>query len=246
MPRYLPPILILLGLLVPLVHAADAPAAKDDPALIKRLEAIDARAGDVTDLFAHFKQEKFTTLLKRPLVSNGTVRVKGSKVRWDTEKPEPAVLYLDATQIKLYYPTQKLVEIYPIDQRLAELAASPLPRLKTLRQHFSIEQVPLKEFGAEGATDDQQIALKLTPTDPTIAQHLKSVRVLLDVKNDHILKAETTDAAEEGEDADRTLITFSDVKTNAGLKDEELNLVVPKGTKESRPLEGVTGGGTRK
>ena len=41
--------------------------------------------------------------------------------------------------------------------------------------------------------------------------------------------------------ADRTLITFSDVKTNAGLKDEDLNLVVPKGTKESRPLEGVTG-----
>ena len=83
---------------------------------------------------------------------------------------------------------------------------------------------------------------------PTIAQHLKSVRVLLDVKNAHILKAETTDAAEEGEEADRTLITFSDVKTNAGLKDEDLALVIPKGTKESRPLEGVTGGanGARK
>jgi outer membrane lipoprotein-sorting protein len=229
-----------------LLCAADAPAPREDSALLKRLEAVDARTGDVQDLSAHFKQEKFTALLKRPLVSSGTVRVKGTKVRWDTEKPGPAVLYLDATQIKLYYPKQKLVEIYPIDRRLAELAASPLPRLQTLRQRFWIEQIPLKEFGTDGAADDQQIALRLMPKDASLAEHVKSVRVLLDVKNAHILKAETTDAADEGEDPDRTLITFSDVKTNAGVKDEELNLVVPKGTKESRPLEGVTGGDRRK
>src|SRR6476620_10561051 len=110
-------ILIVFCLIAPLVRAADAPAAKEDPALVKRLEAIDARAGDVTDLSARFKQEKFTALLKRPLVSSGTVRVKGTNETATTEKPEPAVLCLDATQIKLYYPTQKLMEVYPIDQR---------------------------------------------------------------------------------------------------------------------------------
>ena len=65
--------------------------------------------------------------------------------------------------------------------------------------------------------------------------------MLLDVSAAHILKAETTDA-----DDDRTLITFGDVKLNAGLKDEDLALIVPPGTKESRPLEGVTGAGDRK
>jgi outer membrane lipoprotein-sorting protein len=245
MRRHLPFIFVLLALSLASVRAADAPAPKEDPGLIKRLEAIDARAGDVQDLFAHFKQEKFTALLKRPLVSSGTVRVKGTKVRWDTEKPEPVVLYMDAAQLKLYYPGQKLLEIYPIDRRLSELAASPLPRLQTLRQHFWIEQIPLKDFGTSGATEDQQVALKLTPKDASLAEHLQFVRVLLDVKNAHILKAETTDAADVGEEADRTLITFSDVKTNAGLKDEDLNLVVPKGTKESRPLEGITGGGRK-
>ena len=238
--------LLTLLLLGASLRAADAPAMPtEDPALIKRLQAVDARAGDVQDLFAHFKQEKFTALLKRPLVSSGTVRVKGTKVKWDTEKPEPAVLYLDAAQIKLYYPKQKLVEIYPIDRRLSDLAASPLPRLQTLRQHFWIEQIPLKEFGTAGATDEQQIALKLTPKDASLAEHVQFVRVLLDVKNAHILTAETTDAADVGEEADRTLITFSDVKTNAGLKDQDLDLVVPKGTKESRPLEGVTGAGPK-
>jgi outer membrane lipoprotein-sorting protein len=145
---------------------------------------------------------------------------------------------MDAKEIKLYYPAQKQVEIYPVDQRLSELAASPLPRLAALRKNFSIEQVPLKDFGTEGATDEQQIALKLTPKDAAIGEHVQFVRVLLDVQAAHILKAETTDA-----DDDRTVMTFSDVKLNAGLQDDDLTLVVPPGTKESRPLEGVTGGG---
>jgi len=42
-------------------------------------------------------------------------------------------------------------------------------------------------------------------------------------------------------DGDRTLIRFSDVKLNAGMKDADVALAVPPGTKESRPLEGVQG-----
>jgi outer membrane lipoprotein-sorting protein len=236
-----PAIPLLIALLASPIFAEPAPAPTEDPALLKRLEAIDARAAGMTDLSAKFKQEKFTALLKKPLVSSGTVRVKGTRVRWDTELPEPAVLFMDSKEIRLYYPGQKIVEVYPIDQKLAELAASPLPRLATLQQHFSVEQIPLRELGADGATDDQQIALKLTPADASLREHLQFVRVLLDVGASHILKAETTDA-----DDDRTVITFTDVKPNAGLKDEDLNLVVPPGTKESRPLEGVSGGGPTK
>ena len=217
---------------------AEEPAKAEDPALIKRLEAIDARGAGMSDLSAKFTQEKFTALLRKPLVSSGTVRVKGGKVRWDTEKPEPAVLASDAKEIKLYYPDQKLVEVYPLDQRMAEFAANPLPRLATLRKLFTIEQEPLKDFGTEGATDERQLALKLTPKDAALREHVESVRVLLDVSAAHILKAETTDA-----DEDRTLITFSDVKPNAGLTDADVDLVLPEGTKVSRPLEGGKGEG---
>lgn len=216
------------------VLRAEPQAKPEDPALTKRLEKIDAQSAKVKDLTASFKQQKFTALLRKPLASSGTVRVKGAKVRWDTLKPEPAVLLLDGREIKMYYPDQKLLEIYPLDQRLGELAASPLPRLATLRELFTIEQIPLNEFADEGATDDERIALQLTPREEELAGHVKGVRTLLDVKRARILKIETTDA-----DDDRTVITFSDMKTNTGIKDDELDLVVPDDVKVNRPLEGA-------
>src|SRR5438067_2441003 len=115
--------------------AATAPAVAN-PALAARLADIDARAGKIKDFTARFEQKKFTTLLKKPLVSSGTIRVVGPVVRWDTDKPDPAVLYSDGREFRMYYPRQKSLEVYPIDRRMADLAASPLPRLTSLRDHF--------------------------------------------------------------------------------------------------------------
>ena len=45
-------------------------------------------------------------------------------------RPEPAVLHSDGKELRMYFPGQGVLEVYPIDQRLSELAASPLPRAK--------------------------------------------------------------------------------------------------------------------
>src|SRR5689334_19669200 len=130
-----------LALTVPSTPAeATAPEANsEDPGLRARLDDIDRRAGEVRDLTARFEQQKFTALLKKPLVSSGRVRTKGHVVRWDTEVPEPAVLHSDGREIRMFYPRQHVVEVYPIDKRITDLAASPLPRLAALREHFRIE-----------------------------------------------------------------------------------------------------------
>src|SRR5262245_35428095 len=70
---------------------ATAPAL--DPALEAKLADIDARAAKIEDFSGKFDQQKFTALLRKPLLSNGTVRKVGSVIRWDTEKPEPSVLF---------------------------------------------------------------------------------------------------------------------------------------------------------
>ncbi len=85
-------LLIVLLLAQPVV--ADAPA-KTDPAFEAKLADIDARAGRIQDYTARFEQQKYTALLRKPLVSSGVVKVLGPVVRWDTEKPEPAVLHTD-------------------------------------------------------------------------------------------------------------------------------------------------------
>jgi len=227
-------VLVVLGLACGAAGPATGPAtAPADRALWAKLTDIDARAARVHSLAADFQQQKYTALLRKPLVSSGRVRVKGAVMRWDTQKPEPNVLLIDQHEAKIFYPAQKTIEVYSLDQRLGELASSPLPRLDALKARFSFEQIPVKEM--DPASDpNKRIGLRLTPTDPAIREHVKQVRVLLDVESAYILKAEVTDS-----DGDPTVLTFSQVRLNADVGD--LDLKAPPGTTVSHPLEGLEG-----
>jgi len=204
-----------------------------DEALWARLHEIDSRAGRIRSLSASFEQKKSTALLRKPLVSTGRIRIKATVMRWDTDKPEPSVLLIGEREARIYYPDQKLLEVYPLDQRLGELAASPLPRLDALAKKFSFEQIPTKDLDPK-AEPSQFLALRLVPTDAALREHVKEVRVLLDVRGAYIVAAEMIDA-----DGDRTVLTFAEVKPNADVGDLELH--VPAGTKATRPLEGAGG-----
>jgi outer membrane lipoprotein-sorting protein len=215
--------------------ACIAAVPPEDPALKKQLEDVDARAAKTKDFTADFKQEKFTALLKKPLVSSGVVKVAGPIIRWDTQKPEPAVLYSDGKEVRMYYPEQKLMEVYAIDQRLGDLASSPLPKLAKLREHFSFAKADdVKTF--HPPKDREVLPLKLTPTDEALRKHVDRVNVLLDVRAAHILELEIIDA-----DGDRTHVTFSAFRLDTGIKPDELALKVPPETTVSRPLD-VKGG----
>src|SRR6478735_3538617 len=104
-----------------------APATTRSADLAARLVEIDRRASAITDLTADFAQEKFTPLLRKPLVSKGVIRVRGAAMVWDTRTPEPTRMRIDPQEIRLYYPRQNTVEVFPMDRQLGSLAASPLP-----------------------------------------------------------------------------------------------------------------------
>ncbi|MDB5296035.1 MAG: hypothetical protein JWO31_2018 [Phycisphaerales bacterium] len=217
---------------------ASQPAALD-PAFEAKLKDVDAKAGAVTDFTARFTQKKYTALLRKPLVSGGTVKVLGSAVRWDTERPEPAVLHADGKEVRLYYPKQKLVEVYPIDKRMSDLAASPLPRLPALKASFAfapLAPADMKPDAGDLADGPDRLAVRLTPTGGFLKQHIAEVRVLLDAKAGLMLCVVTVDA-----EGDRTVIRFDDVKLNTGLKPVDVAFAPPAGVKVSRPLEAVGG-----
>jgi outer membrane lipoprotein-sorting protein len=208
-----------------------ATASAPDPKLMQRLNDIDARAKNITSLSALFEQRKFTALLRKPLITSGNIRVKGSTMRWDTEKPEKNVLLISEKQVEIYYPAQAVVEIYVIDQRLAELASSPLPRLAVLKDRFTFAEIPTAKL--EPAADPAKfIGVQLTPISDELRQRLQGVSVLLDATAGYIVHAELTDA-----DGDKTVIRFRDVKVNVDVG--EMDLRVPPGTKMTHPLEGL-------
>jgi outer membrane lipoprotein-sorting protein len=84
------------------------------------------------------------------------------------------------------------------------------------------------------------LALKMTPTDAELREHVEQVRVLLDARQGLIIRLEMRDP-----DGDRTVLTFSNVKTNGGLKDEQLTIAAPADVKITRPLAAIEGNDAR-
>jgi outer membrane lipoprotein-sorting protein len=203
-----------------------------DAALIERLTAIDAKAATIRDLTAEFEQKKHTALLKEPMVSSGRVRVKGSTIRWDTEKPRPSVIHIDEKEVRVYYPEDAALEIYTVDEQLRRLTGSPMPRLKPMQEQFDIAAMPTTQI--EGAVADPSLlAIRLTPKAETLRKHVKEVHVLINPETGLTERLEMLDP-----EGDRTLIRFLKPRTNTGLDEKDLALKVPSETKISRPLEG--------
>jgi outer membrane lipoprotein-sorting protein len=232
--------LMLLGLAA-LCGAQTAPSTQAaaipegvDAKLWGRMVEINNRSSQIQSLSADFEQKKFTAMLKRPLVSTGQVHVAGPAMRWDTQKPEPTVMLINEKEVQLLYVKQKMLEIYPVDQKLGSLAASPLPRLEVLKKYFTFKQVPVAELDKEIA-EAGHLALAMTPIEASLKEHVEQVRVLLDEQHGYILRAEMIDT-----DGDRTVIAFSNISTSNDAA-KTLEMDVPAGVKIVRPLDALQG-----
>ena len=213
--------------------APAATSAPQAPELSTKLDALDKKIAAIKDLSADFEQSKKTALLKKPMTSSGTIRLKGQRTRWDTKKPHPTIMTIDAAEVRIYYPDQKTVEVYAIQGEMARLASSPLPRIGVIREQFEISEIKPTEI--DGAADPKAdlLAIALTPKSATVKEHIERIRVLIDAATACAKRVEITDA-----DQEQTTITFTNVKLDSGLSDKDVELVTPPGTTVSRPLEG--------
>ena len=216
---------LCLGVALASAGATSAPAL--DPAFLKRLEAVDAKTAAIRDLSASFEQKKFSPLLKRPLTSVGTIHAVGDAMLWKTDKPAPTRLRIDGRSLQLLDLTQKTLENYPLQGKLASMAASPLPRLATLREKFDLAVDPDAKAG--------ELAVRLTPRDPELAKYVDYVRVQLNEALGVVERFELVDP-----DGERTEITFTQPKLNSGLTAKDLELDPPAGTKTMRPMDAGT------
>ena len=196
----------------------------------KRLEAIDAAIVKITDLQAEFEQIRRTPLTKKPLVSSGRVRCKGDLVRWDTTKPRESSLLIGHGVIRVFYPEDKLVEEYPVDEGFRDIAGAPLPRLKVLKAKFEVAELATKELGGNDS-DKDLLALLLTPKSKELRKYVATVKVLIDMSINAATKIVITDA-----DGDVTETSFRNVKINSGLTTEDVDPKLPLDVRVSRPL----------
>lgn len=209
--------------------------AADASDVVGELEQLQTRLRQVHDLTTRFTQEKHTPLLRKPMVSTGEIRVIGNLMRWDTKKPTQSVMLIGEKEIRLYYPKQKLMEVYSLDQQMARMAASPIPRIDVMKDEFDFARVPASELLAS-ADEQRYLGVRLTPQKDSLKQHIQQVRLLVDRESAYLRQMEMVDA-----DGERTVIHFEDVRLNTGLKAEDLELNPPAGTRISHPLSGEDG-----
>src|SRR4051812_20857259 len=99
---FLGEVLILIVCVAGVTRGDSAPAGVDEK-LWNLMLQIDAQGAKITDLKADFTQEKFTPLLKKPLISTGTISIKGSAALWKTVEPSPTVMRIDAKEASLFF-----------------------------------------------------------------------------------------------------------------------------------------------
>lgn len=201
-------------------------AIGDDKQFNDKLNRLNEQSKKIDDLTANFVESKFTALLKKPLVSKGRVKVMGSRTRWDTTEPRATTLFTDDKRVALYFPSRKTVEVYPIDRRLRPLIVSPVPRLATLERHFRIEQ------GKVDAPSTELLLLVLTPKDDALAEFIDEVRIQFDLSAGLVRRVEMVDP-----DGDRTVIEFTDIRTNVGLTSKDVAWDFPPDTRVVHPLD---------
>ena len=216
----------------PPLHAADPPAvpAAAASALPPELAELDARIAAIRDLRADFEQRKHTPLLKKPLTSRGTVLARRERVRWDTQTPRRSSLIAGRDEIRIYYPDERVVEIYAVAGDLRQLAGSPLPSLSDLTSHFDVRLVAPSSFAGE-ARPDRALAAELVPRTPELKDAVAHVVVLFDAAVPCVARAVMTDP-----DGERTEIEFKNVRTNTEFPDSVMDLRVPEGTREVHPI----------
>lgn len=196
----------------------------------RRLKAFDDRTVAVQDLTARFEERKHTALLKEPMVSRGRLWIRGARARWETLEPRRTTLLLDETHVRVYLPDRKVVEVYPMKHHLRHITISPQPRLDALRSQFEIEPAGDSPSGLSRA-ERSLLSLRLLPKTSDLREYLDSVIVHLDESTAQVLQAVLIDP-----DGDRTILTFSDIRTNQGLTDEDVAPSLPADTQVIHPL----------
>ena len=221
-------------------QAGEVPDAASTPGqdlgLDELIVMLDGRTAEVEDASARFEQKKFTAILKKPLVSTGFVKVKGARSLWVTEEPRRSVIVTGADEVRVHYPEEKLLEIYPLEGRPGGWAVSPLTRLSALRKDFEIRRLPDEE-ARKPREDGRPIRLRLTPMTEALQEQLKEVRISFDPESAIVNQVTIIDT-----DADRTVIKFSETALNRGLEDRVFELNVPDGTTVLHPLSKADGG----
>jgi len=173
---------------------------------------------------ADFQEQRVIRLMKKPILSSGTVWFQPSnKFRREVKGNSPSVTVSDGRQLWIYYPNFKSAERYPLGK------GSPLDSTVTaINSALNLENIE-NTFQINATKNDKGYELTLLPRTGS----MKRVFQKLDLRINDNLRVERTDMLLPN--GDRIVTTYSN-QTRAAVPSSSFDFKPPSGTEVTTPL----------
>ncbi len=173
---------------------------------------------------ADFQEERVIKLMRKPVVSSGTVWFQPpNKFRREVKGNSPSITVSDGRELWIYYPNFKSAERYPLGK------GSPLDAtVAAINSALNLENIETS-FNISATKSESGYELQLLPR----VAAMKRVFQTLDLRiNDHF-RVERTDMLLLN--GDRIMTTYSN-QTRAPIPASTFEFKPPSGTEVSTPL----------
>lgn len=207
---------LLVLLLAPaIVHAAGIRGTEIE----RILERIGAAQKEIRTLEATFRQEKTIGLLAAPEVSTGTfVYARPNRARWTYRSPKRVEMLVSDGWMTTFYPElgkAERIEIRRYEERIFRYLGAASGAISELDSYFHVRL-------AKAADASHAHVLELEPKSARLGKRVRRITVWID-RDSHL-----TTALElvEG-DGDTIRYEFSDLRVNAPLGHDALELALP-------------------
>jgi outer membrane lipoprotein-sorting protein len=173
---------------------------------------------------ADFQEERVIRLMKKPILSSGTVWFEPpNKFRREVKGNSPSVTVSDGRQLWIYYSNFKSAERYPLGK------GSPLDStVAAINSALNLENIE-NTFQINAAKTDKGHELILLPRAPSMKRAFQK----LDLQINDNLRVERTDMLLPN--GDRIVTTYSN-QTRAPVPASTFEFKPPPGTEISTPL----------
>jgi outer membrane lipoprotein carrier protein len=207
-----------------LVVSALASVAKSAPLSEAELKNLLAAIRQNRTAQADFQEERVIRLMKKPVVSSGTVWFQPpNKFRREVKGNSPSMTVSDGRELWIYYPNFKSAERYPLGK------GSPLDAtVAAINSALNLENIETS-FNVTATKGENGYELALLPR----VAAMKRVFQKLDLRINDKFRVERTDMLLPN--GDRIVTTYSN-QTGARIPSSTFEFTPPAGTEVSTPL----------
>jgi chaperone LolA len=221
MSRSFPRLSFIALLLFSPFAAAQELSADEEKALVAKLQQERAQTPAIT---AGFTEEKTTRLLKKPIVSSGTLAFQApNRFRRDLTGNSPSTTVCNGQELWIYYPTMQAAEKYTLGQK--QFFDDSIAALTAGLNFQDVERF----FRVSAFREGSNYRVTLTPKSGGLKRILTNLTVWLD--GDGMIQK--TDASLPK--GDRVTTTYRNVRA-AKHTDGKFEFAPPAGVNVSTPL----------